>query len=207
MHLLNGLFLSLAFATSVSATSIIFPAFSLPIVKDGTLIVLAPDRMRLVAISTTGVQRWESKLCQRTSLASHGAEVFVLSGAAVSSLNPGDGSMRPLFDAPKMSRLFYSEAADVFIGRPPENKDMVLEVLVGPDGKALCSVANRETLAYGVPISLSWLARHESRWRTVIRSVEAGLRPIGGPTATKCGQLSLSSARIPITGRRKSDPG
>jgi len=118
MRSILKVFLVLLFVGPCFGTSIIFPTYSTPILERGHLIALSPDRLRVFSVSTSGHIEWQMKLPEQGRLYHHKSGDIVLSmGAAVSLLEPEQGKLQTLFEAPPgVDRVEYDEDSDTYLG-------------------------------------------------------------------------------------------
>lgn len=155
MHLTKAIVLACLLASVGEATSIIFPAFSKPILKEGVLVVLSPDRKRLVALDTKGTLKWERRLAERSSLAERpDGKLWLLTGNSAAAVNLIDGSLQPQFIVPDVGWLRHEEKADILFGAPAEadfREQTGLTVFQAATGAVVCAARQGETIAYADP--------------------------------------------------------
>lgn len=149
MKALWTLLVALVAVMPASGTSIIFPTYSTPVVAGETLVVTSPDRMALVGISKSGKKRWTQQLSEEGRLIEHkSGQILLAQGNSVSSLNPQDGSIKPLFHSdPKVEWMNYSAETDLFWG-PLEGDKPGLALFDGGTHACVAKEMRGETLAY-----------------------------------------------------------
>lgn len=149
MKILWMFLVALAAVMPALGTSIVFPTYSIPILADETLIVLSADRMDLIGISKAGKELWRRQLSSEGSLFTHrSGKTMLTQGASVSSLNPKDGALKPLFSSdPKVKWLRYSSESNLFWG-PLEGEEPALALFDGVTHACLATEQRGETMAY-----------------------------------------------------------
>ncbi|MCW1916560.1 hypothetical protein OJ996_23435 [Luteolibacter sp. GHJ8] len=141
--------LALVLVMPAFGTSIIFPTFSTPVMAGDTLVVVSPDRMAFIGLSKSGKKMWTQPLSTKGSLIEHGSgRTLLVQGSSVSSLNPKDGTIKPLFDSdPKVEWMKYSPEADLFWGRLLGDEPG-LALFDGDTHTCLAKEVSGETVAY-----------------------------------------------------------
>jgi hypothetical protein len=184
MRLIKVIFLACLLASGCEATSIIFPAFTEPIIKKGFLVALSPDRKRLVALDAKGTLKWERRLDEPSSLVERqDGKLWILTGNAVSILNIVDGSLQPQFTVPNVSWLRYERKADILFGAPAKNdfrEQTGLTVFQAATGAVLFSVEQGEAIAYAdsdIIVVASGERKNVDQGYTYARGWIEGFRP------------------------------
>lgn len=187
MRLIKSIFIASLIASVCGATSIVFPAFSTPILKEGMLVSLSPDRKRLVALDTRGSLKWERQLDNAFSVAERpDGKLWVLSGNTAAILNLADGSLHSQFTVPGIGWLHYEEKADILFGAPAKadfREQTGLTVFEAATGAVVCSAKQGETIAYAdsdIIVIANGERKNVDQGYTYVRSWLEGFRRSSG---------------------------